>query len=33
LDLEAVRVWCTAEGGEAAFEELIQRLDEDLEAG
>jgi hypothetical protein len=33
VDLDAVRVWCSAEGCEAAFEELIQRLDEDLEAG
>jgi hypothetical protein len=32
VDLDAVRVWCVGEGGEAVFEELIQRLDEDLEA-
>lgn len=31
VDLDAVRVWCAGEGGEAVFEELIERLDEDLE--
>lgn len=32
VDLDAVRVWCSGEGSEAAFDELIQRLEEDRDA-
>lgn len=32
VHLDAVRTWCTGEGGESAFGELIQRLEDDPEA-
>jgi hypothetical protein len=29
VDLDAVRDWCAGEGGVSAFEELVNRLNED----
>lgn len=29
VDLEAVRQWCVGEGGEAAFDEMIEKLKDD----